>query len=138
MWHIDDQLSALGCAIRVPQGSVLGPILFLLYTADLLQLISHHLHHPHVFADNTQIYRFCKPSTTNILFQSMSACVNDASRCLKSNRLLLNPAKKKIFWCSSPRHRNLSPTQPLSIGNTFVLPVSAVRTWGSTSMPTSP
>ena len=33
----------------------------------------------------------------------------------------------EVLWCSSPRHRNLIPTQPLSIGNTSVLPVSAVR-----------
>ena len=68
----------------------LKDILFLLYTADLLQLISHHLVHPHAFADDTQIYRFCKPSTTDILCQNLPTCVNDASKWLKSNRLLLN------------------------------------------------
>ena len=95
--HIVDQLSALGFAVQVPQGSILGPILLLLYTADLLQLISRHLLHPHEFADDTQIHGVCNPSTTNILCQSLSACINDASRWLKSNRLLFNPAKTEIL-----------------------------------------
>ena len=37
-------------------GLVLGSILFLLYTCDLLQLIKRHQLHPHAFADDTQIY----------------------------------------------------------------------------------
>ena len=64
------------------------------------------------------------------LCQSLSAGVNDASMWLKLNRLLLNLAKTEILWCSFPRHRDLIPTQPLSIGNTSVLPVSAVRDLG--------
>ena len=40
----------------VPQGLVLGPILFLLYTADLLPLIEGHRLRPHLYIDNSQIY----------------------------------------------------------------------------------
>ena len=78
----------------------------------------------------SEIYEFCKLSSTDILCQSLSACVNDASRWLKSNRLLLNPVKMEILWCSSPPHRNLIPTQPISIVNASVVPVSAVRNLG--------
>jgi len=115
----------------VPQGSVLGPILFLLYTADLLQLIKSHQLTPHAYADDTQIYGFCRPADVDSLRECISVCIDDVSSWMMANRLLLNPAKTEVLWLSSARRQHQIPNEPVRIGNTSVQPVSVVRNLGA-------
>ena len=40
----------------VPQGSCLGPLLFLIYASKLFKIVEHYLPDAHCFADDTQLY----------------------------------------------------------------------------------
>ena len=50
----------------VPQGSILGPILVIMYTADLVVLIQQQTLQPHLYADDTQIVGSCRPTSDHI------------------------------------------------------------------------
>jgi hypothetical protein len=111
----------------VPQGSVLGPVLFILYTADLISPIEQHGLSPHLYADDTQIYGSCRPATVDAFSSKVSECVGDIASWMRSNRLQLNSDKTEVLWCSAGRRLHQLPTAALMIDGVPVTPVSSVR-----------
>jgi len=69
----------------VPQGSVFGPILFIVYTADLVSLIQQHCMSPHLYADDTQINGASGPSDVGALLQKVTGCLTAGCRPIGSN-----------------------------------------------------
>ena len=61
-----------GISTEVPQGSVLGPILFSLYVTDIEQLVRQHGLSSHQYADDIQIYGYSKSEEITRLVQQTS------------------------------------------------------------------
>ena len=110
MGHRSSTKQTIKC--RVPQGSILGPLFFILYINDLLNASK--LTQPFLFADDTSI--FYSHSDPNKLHSTLNDELRNFDVWLKCNKLSVNLQKTNYIIFKS-RQKKLNYNFTLFFGN---------------------
>ena len=115
----------------VPQGSRLGPLLFILYASKLFDIINNHSPYSHGFADDTQLYVSFKPDyPCDQAISVIESCVNDLRKWMIQDKLKLNDGKTELLVIGSKQQlQKLNPCH-VRVGNADVHPVPIARDLG--------
>ena len=98
----------------VPQGSVLGPILFVLYTQPLSKRIQHHSLYHHSFSDDNQHYISANLAQLQEIIRTSQSCISDVQAWMHNSKLQLNPDKTEMILITS-KHNQKSLSFPFSV-----------------------
>jgi len=81
--------------------SVLGPLLYVLYTAELAKVVPGHGLQMHQYANDIQIYTYTTINDAASTVDRFTACLTNVEASLRASRLRLNPTKTQVMWLGS-------------------------------------
>ena len=127
------------CSVFTPvhsgifQGSVLGPMLFIMHIEPLSAIIDSHSIIQHSFADDLQLQMSAPPDGISELLHSMQSCISDVKDWATVNMLKLNDNKTELMLVTSKRTKRLHnlPTS-ITIGNAQIPFKQSVKNLGFT------
>ena len=105
----------------VPQGSVLGPILFSLYTSLISEIIQKHDVLYHQFADDITLFTGASYLDPHPSLNKISECITELNLWFSNNHLMLTPNKSEVMFVGSPILLSKSnlPTEVIFDGTTL-------------------
>ena len=117
----------------VPQGSVLGPVLFTLYTGPIGQIVRRHRLDFHLFADDSQLYVSFKIKDTNDEMAALAriqACMGELKAWMTHHRLQLNDDKTEVLVITTPSSASKNSLTNVVIGDSILQPTAIARNIG--------
>ena len=113
----------------VPQGSVIGPMLFICYTAPIQDIIHAHNLFSMMYADDTQLYISVKSGDENCIIPKIETCLQEIRLWMQDNFLFLNDSKMEILHLSS-HLRHVKKLSPVTVNGIKTYSSKAVRNLG--------
>ena len=110
------QSQTLDITCGVPQGSILGPLLFLIYVNDIANCLTHSKLIS--FADDTTVFSSSK--CINDLCKNMNSDLDDLTKWFKANRLALNVNKSNCMLFQPNGNQN-------TLGNTLNIGIDPIE-----------
>ena len=123
----------LPCKYGVPQGSVLGPILFALHVSPVGNVINKAGLKHHQYADDTQLYVSFKSSDKQYAINQTEKTADAVRQWFVVNGLQLNPDKTEAMFLGTPQnilHSSISDTSTLDISGSSVKVTDQIKSLG--------
>ena len=117
----------------VPQGSVLGPMLFTCYTSPLGTIARKYNVSFHCYADDMQLYVPFQPGNLESEASAVSQlqdCLSEIKLWMLHNKLKLNDSKTELLLLGKQPHLHKCSISFLTVGDSTITPSSTVRNLG--------